>query len=219
MAASQGAAPGGLLKLAGLPFSVLSDTLATSATLILNHLIAQQRSTCERLAKEAGKVVLFDVSPVKVAFRVTSEGFFQVSRQSASVTAPADTEIKIDWTDLVGSISAPSGISKRAQISGDMDFAQTVSSTVLDLHWDPENDLARVVGDAQAVWIMNSLSRVGVSLKDLLTRLKSNLREYAVFEKEMTPSADEFDEFKQGVSALRDDLARLEKRLQKMEGS
>ncbi|MDX1669947.1 MAG: hypothetical protein R3194_11050, partial [Limnobacter sp.] len=134
------------------------------------------------------------------------------------VRAPADTTIQIDWADLVGSLSAPSTISKRASLSGDMDFAQTVSSAILDLHWDPENDLARVVGDAQAVWIMNSLSQAGISLKDLLARLKNNLREYAVFEKELTPSADEFDEFKRGVNTLRDDLARLEKRLKKMEG-
>lgn len=209
----------GFFKFSDLSFSVLSDTLSTSAALVLNHLIAQQPSTSERLSKEAGKVVLFDVSPIKVALRVTHEGYFQTSRQSKTVMAPVDTEIRIDWADLVGSVSSPSGIGKRAHISGDMDFAQAVSATFFDLHWDPENDLARIVGDAQAVWIMNSLNHLGVSLKDLLSRLKSNLREYAVFEKEIIPSADEFNKFKQGVSALRDDLARLEKRMQKMEAS
>lgn len=203
--------------LARLPLGLFSETMATSASLLLNHLIAQQRTTSEKLAREAGKVVVFQVAPVRIGLRVTSEGYFQTSRQTGSVVAPADTEISMQWSDLAESLSSPSSVSRRARIQGDMDFAQTVSSVIMDLHWDAEHDLSRIVGDAQAVWIMNSLSAVGVSLKDLLARFKSSVREYAVFEKGMTPSSDEFDEFRNGVSGLRDDLARLEKRLVRME--
>lgn len=207
----------GLLSLARLPLGLFAETLATSASLVLNHLIAQQRTTSEKLAREAGKVVVFQVAPVRIGLRVTSEGYFQTSRQTGNVVAPADTEITMQWSDLAGSLSAPSSVARKARIQGDMDFAQTVSSAIMDLHWDAEHDLSRIVGDAQAVWIMNSLNTFGLSLKDLFNRFKSSLREYAVFEKGMAPTADEFESFRSGVSNLRDDLARLEKRLAKME--
>jgi len=50
----------------------------------------------------------------------------------------------------------------------------------------------------------------------LVQRFKSNLREYVVHEKAMAPTASEFDAFRDEVNQLRDELARIEKRLAKL---
>ena len=168
------------------------------------------------MQKESGKVLDLNILPVQLKLRVNDQGYFQASSSSNGVAAPADTKISMQWADLIGSVSNPNSMSRKAAIEGDMDFAQTVSTVINDLSWDPERDLARVVGDAQAVWVMNTLAALGTNARDVVQRFKSNLREYVVHEKSMTPTASEFDAFRGEVNQMRDELARLEKRLAKL---
>lgn len=207
------AAAGGLLS---VPFNLMSATITQMVCLVMNHLLDQQRSSKTRLQKESGKVLTLSIAPVHLTLRVNEQGYFQPSAATNGVAAPADTQIVMQWADLIGSVSNPNAMSRKAAISGDMDFAQTVSTVINDLSWDPERDLARVVGDAQAVWVMNTLSALGTNARDVVQRFKNNLREYVVHEKSMTPTASEFDSFRGEVNQLRDELARLEKRLAKL---
>ena len=206
-------AAGGFLS---APLGLMSATVTQMVCLVLNHLLDQQRSSKSRLQKESGKVLALSIAPVVLKLRVNDQGYFQPSAPSNGVSAPADTQITMQWSDLVGAVSNPNAMSRKAAIEGDMDFAQTVSTVINDLSWDPERDLARVVGDAQAVWVMNTLSALGTNARDVVQRFKNNLREYVVHEKSMTPTASEFDAFRGEVNQLRDELARLEKRLAKL---
>lgn len=207
------AAAGGLLS---APLNLMSATVTQTVCLVLNHLLDQQRSSKTKLQKEAGKVLTLSIAPMSLNLRVNDQGYFQPSSATNGVAAPADTTISMQWADLIGSVSNPNSMSRKAAIEGDMDFAQTVSTVINDLSWDPERDVARVVGDAQAVWVMNTLSALGTNARDVVQRFKSNLREYVVHEKAMTPTASEFDTFRDEVNQLRDELARLEKRLAKL---
>lgn len=204
---------GGLLS---LPLSLMSATVTQMVCLVLNHLLDQQRSSKTKLQKEAGKVLALNIAPMQLRLRVNDQGYFQPGSATNGIATPSDTQITMQWGDLIGSVSNPNAMSRKAAIEGDMDFAQTVSAVINDLSWDPERDLARVVGDAQAVWVMNTLSALGTNAKDVVQRFKNNLREYVVHEKSMTPTASEFDAFRGEVNQLRDELARLEKRLTRL---
>ncbi|MCQ8894893.1 SCP2 sterol-binding domain-containing protein [Limnobacter humi] len=207
----------GLGQLASMPSVVLSASVAKSVTLVLNHLLEQQRSSKSKLQREAGKVLMISIQPVQLVFRINDQGHFQTTTPAQGVQAPFDTEIRLQWADLVNSVGNPGGMARKASISGDMDFAQVVSGVINDLSWDPERDLARVVGDAQAVWIMNSLAALGTNGRDVFNRFKSSLKEYVVHEKAIAPTPSEFDAFRSDVSRLRDELARLEKRISKLD--
>ncbi|HEX4917856.1 MAG TPA: SCP2 sterol-binding domain-containing protein [Limnobacter sp.] len=205
---------GGLLS---APVALLSATLNQMVCLVFNHLLDQQRSSKSKLQAEAGKVLSVAVAPVTLMFRINDQGYFQTTQSSAGLHPPADTSIALQWADLIGAVNNPGGVARKASIQGDMDFAQTVSTVINDLSWDPERDLARVVGDAQAVWVMNTLAALGTNARDVVQRFKSSLREYVVHEKSLTPTASEFDDFRSEVNKLRDDLARLEKRIAKIQ--
>lgn len=207
----------GLLGLASMPAAILSSTLSKSVSLVLNHLLDQQRSSKTKLQREAGKVLAISVKPVQIVLRVSDQGYFQTTSPVNGIQTPIDTEIGMQWADLIGSVSKPGSAARKASIQGDMDFAQVVSAVINDLSWDPERDLARVVGDAQAVWIMNTLAALGTNAKDVVARFKSNLRDYMVHEKSMAPTHSEFDAFRNDVGRLRDELARLEKRIAKLD--
>lgn len=212
---------GGLLKsprdfLSGALVPTLGSTIGTLVSLVLNHLLNQHRSAKFKLQAEAGKVVAFEIKPLRWALRINEEGYFQLSRAVSGVEAPFDTEIAMDWSDLAGVVRAPGSAGRKARISGDLDFAQVVAGVIVDLQWDPEHDLARIIGDAQAIWVMNSLTALGASLQDVIARFKNNLREYVVHEKSMAPTASEFESFRTDIAQMRDEIARLEKRLEKL---
>lgn len=197
--------------------SLVSASVSEIVCLVINHLLNQQQGSKLRLAQEAGKVLTVSVAPVELIFRVSEQGYFQRVTSTGNAPVSADTQITMQWADLIGSVRNPNSMARKAGIQGDMDFAQTVSAVVNDLSWDPERDLARVVGDAQAVWIMRGLSAVGTDIQDVAQRFRNNLREYVVYEKSMTPTPSEFEAFRGDINQLRDDLARLEKRLGKLD--
>lgn len=212
---------GGLLKsprdfLSGALVPTLGSSIGTLVSLVLNHLLNQHRSAKFKLQAEAGKVVAFEIKPLRWALRINEEGYFQLSRAASGVQAPFDTEISMDWSDLAGAVRAPGSAGRKARISGDLDFAQVVAGVIVDLQWDPEHDLARIIGDAQAIWVINSLTALGASLQDVVARFKNNLREYVVHEKSMAPTASEFESFRTDIAQMRDEIARLEKRLEKL---
>ncbi len=209
----------GLSGLMSAPLGLLSATVNQMACLVLNHLLDQQRSSKAKLQAEAGKVLSISVPPVTLMFRINEQGYFQTTQAAQGQHPPADTSIALQWADLAGAVGSAGAVARKASIQGDMDFAQTVSTVINDLYWDPERDLARVVGDAQAIWVMNTLAALGTNAKDVVQRFKSSLREYMVHEKALTPTASEFDDFRQEVAQLRDHIARLEKRLAKLPGS
>lgn len=210
-----GASPSGSLLFA--PLNLLTATVSQTVCMVLNHLLEQQRNSKGRLQKESGKVLAVIIPPVNLRLRINEQGHFQPTSSSQGNVVPADTTISLQWVDLAGSVSNPNSMARKASIEGDLDFAQTVSTVINDLSWDPERDLARVLGDAQAVWIMNTLSALGTNTRDVVQRFKSSLREYVVHEKSMTPTASEFDAYRQELGQLRDEIARLEKRVARLQ--
>lgn len=75
------------------------------------------------------------------------------------------------------------------------------------------------MGDVPAVWITQVVSSAGISLHDSVGRFQSNLREYLVHEQGMVPTVREFASFREHIGQLRDDLARLEKRIHKLQAA
>lgn len=123
-------AAGGLLS---APLNLMSATVTQTVCLVLNHLLDQQRSSKTKLQKEAGKVLTLSIAPMSLNLRVNDQGYFQPSSATNGVAAPADTTISMQWADLIGSVSNPNSMSRKATIEGDMDFAQTVSTVINDL--------------------------------------------------------------------------------------
>jgi ubiquinone biosynthesis protein UbiJ len=84
------------------------------------------------------------------------------------------------------------------------------------LRWDAEDDLARVIGDIPA-------HRLGAAVKGLFSwqkkaaqRLAENLAEYLTEESPVLAKAGDADRLVCEAQRLRDDVARLEKRIQRL---
>jgi ubiquinone biosynthesis accessory factor UbiJ len=102
-------------------------------------------------------------------------------------------------------------------IEGDAEVAQTFSELLKAAQPDLEEELSRVVGDVAAHQIGNAArSALGFARRAKDTFLQ-NVAEYLQEEGRDVPNRTEADEFLQGVDKVRDDVERLEARLNLLE--
>ena len=114
---------------------------------------------------------------------------------------------------------------KHVRIEGDAELANTVSTLARNLRWDAAEDLSRAlrgllggpVSDSVAQRVVDGAQQVHAQVTRLGRTLVDNVTEYLLDEQPTLVRHVALDEFSAGVNALRDDLARLEKRLEKLE--
>ena len=108
------------------------------------------------------------------------------------------------------------GLVKYIKIDGDTHFATEVSKVLQLMRWDIEEDLSTVVGDV-AAYKMSELTKKSLAeLKKQSINAAEMLSEYWLEEKRILAKKRHINQFNQEVDTLRDDVDRLEKRLEKL---
>lgn len=102
-------------------------------------------------------------------------------------------------------------------ITGDLKLGRQFNRLFASLDLDLEEQLSKVTGD-MAAHTLGNITRSLFSWNDRNTNsMKMNVSEYLQEEVRYMPSQNEVDGFMHDVNTLRNDLSRLEARLQKME--
>jgi len=186
--------------------------LSTVAAAAINHLLRREDWARQRLLPFAGRVARLVVPPTAVTLAVTAGG----------EVAPAENiEPEVTLTVAAGSLfdvlRDPQVASARTQVAGDGNFAEAISYLFTHLRWDVEEDLSKVVGDVAAHRIASlgrDLAHVPGRVADSVTR---SVATYLRDEGGPVPSRSEVEAFNLAVNVLRDDAARLEKRLERLQ--
>ncbi|MEM6512531.1 MAG: SCP2 sterol-binding domain-containing protein [Pseudomonadota bacterium] len=105
------------------------------------------------------------------------------------------------------------------QLEGDIATIQTFQKLLAYAKPDPEEELSRVIGDQAANQLGNLARSVGAWGRDARDTMAGNLKEYLQEESGDVPSRYEAERFGKAVSKLRDDVDRLEARLERLEES
>lgn len=186
--------------------------LSTVAAAAINHLLRREDWARERLQPFAGRTARLVVPPTAVTLAVTTTG---------EVTASENTEPDVTLTVAAGSLfdvlRDPQAAASSTEVAGDGDFAGAISYLFTHLRWDVEEDLSRVVGDVAAHRIANfgrDLAQVPGRVAESVTR---SVATYLRDESGPVPSRIEVEAFNHAVNVLRDDAARLEKRLERLQ--
>lgn len=188
-----------------LPFDRLTQS-------ILNHLLGQATWARQRLAVFSGAQARIETGRISLLLRIDEAGYFTAGDAALGATVtislPEDTPRRF--------LSDRASIFQTAKLSGSADFAECLGFVFRHLEWDSEADLARLLGDIPAHRIDRmakaSLRQAGESLE----RLGRNVVEYLTEESGALVGADELESFNRSVSTMRDDVERLEKRLQRL---
>ncbi|MEC5398237.1 ubiquinone biosynthesis accessory factor UbiJ [Uliginosibacterium sp. H1] len=177
-----------------------------------NRLLASETWGMQRLAAHAGKAARLELGGLGLGFTVLTDG----SLQGIARDAATDLKIELPASALLEVATNPAGLASQAHIEGDAGFAETLSELLAHLRPDLAAQLAPFVGGILAERIGRSTHAAGVQLTDAAGRLARNVSDYLGMESRTVLPASEHLAFAQEVSALRDAVARAEKRIERL---
>lgn len=187
------------------------SSLFLSAT---NHLLSQAGWARQRLQPHAGRTARLALAPVaEIDFSVAADG--QLAEWSGEEAPEVTLRLAVAELPrlLVDGLETAM---RHVRIEGNAEFAEALGFVFRHLRWDAEEDLARVLGDIAAQRIVEGGRRAAAEGKRTLERAGGNLSEYLTEESPLLVSRKALPGFAEEVVALRDAVARLDKRVARL---
>jgi len=197
------------------------EKLLRPLTTVLNRNISETtpaRELCQRLD---GKTVAIRVRDTALAM------YFDISDEVLSLKAVSESDPDVVLTGsllTLARMAAPGDESASEvavrdgalDITGDAYTAQTFQKLLGYARPDLEEELSHVIGDTAAHSTSMLAKNVVGWARDVRATLGSNIREYLQEESRDVPSRYEVERFASAVYSLRDDVARLEARINRL---
>ncbi len=195
------------------------ESVLRPITNILNRNIRETtpaRELCERL----------DGTTVAVRVRDTALAmFFQISDDTIVLAADsdADPDVLINGSLLTlarmaGSRGEDALRDGSLELTGNIETAKAFQELLNYAKPDIEEELSSLMGDAAAHRLGEFAKGVGRWSRDARSTMGANIREYLQEESRDLPSRYEVERFTAQLESLRDDVARLEARFERLGG-
>ncbi|KAB7571604.1 hypothetical protein [Verminephrobacter eiseniae] len=165
------------------PFSLLNGLLARVAAgpqpppqwlvhemqqrmvLFLNHVLMQEKQAMERLLRQKGRVARVQWRSGSLALLITPAGLFDLAPE----TAAPDLRLELsEPSALALAQGALRGDKPAIRIEGDVQLAADINWLADHVRWDPEEDLARVIGDMPAHMLAQLARRAAQALRQFV---------------------------------------------------
>jgi ubiquinone biosynthesis protein UbiJ len=186
----------------------MSEQFSRITLAALNHILGGANWARERLKPFAGRQARMEMPPLTFGFTIDAEGWMRQSLDHATpdvtICLPAGTPLLL-----------PQGLDKimaGAQVSGNAEFATELSFVFRNLRWDAEEDLSKLLGDIVAHRLVLGANRFIAWQKQATRNLTENLAEYLAHENPLLVTTVEFTVFRDEITRLNSNLARLEGR-------
>ncbi len=160
-------------------YSTFGQAAIERLTLVANHVIASEPIATERLRAHAGRCMQFhldgwpSVLPPwpPLTFRVTPAGLIEWCGEEAPTGEPA-LRVAIDASNpALALLQAAGGTRPKVDVSGDAAFATDLNWLFVNLRWDVQDDLARVVGAAPARELTRVAGGVAAGVREAVRTL------------------------------------------------
>ena len=178
----------------------------------LNHLLSQSGWALPRLAKFAGRTARFNIAPFSFAYTVQDDG----TLRSAVEDAIADASCNISPSLLPRLALKDETAIALIQSSGDAALLAEIFYLSRNLRWDAAEDLSRVTGDIAAERLVKLADSTQQQIRSSAQSLTEAFAEYWTEERPLVAKSIHINSFVQQVDALRDDVARLEQRINRI---
>ena len=194
------------------------ERMAQPFTKLLNKNIQKSTPARELCKQLSGKVIAVNVehTPLKVFFFIENE---TLNLMSESKNEP---ELEISGSLItLASLTARSGDNAirdgSLNLSGDARVADIFQKLLKYSKPDIEEEMSSIIGDVAANRV-GKISRGFIKWgKEARSTMEMNIREYLQEESRSIPSRYENDKFNEDINNLRDDVDRLEAKLNQMQ--
>lgn len=193
------------------------ETLLRPLVVLINRQIQATTPARDICLDIAGRVIAIRVRDSSLA------AYFSIGEDQITLTGRYNKEPDVV---ISGSLLALARLSTAAtdairdgsvELHGDAHIAQQFQSLLHYAKPDIEEELSTLLGDAAAQSIGNFARRAREWGKDARATMQQNISEYLTEESRAVPSQHEVELFRQKLNALRDDVARFEARLNRLQ--
>lgn len=181
-------------------------------TRFLQHITNQNNWSRVYLASFAGKVIQLDFVLTKTNLLIVEDGSLSI----AGETAAPDAVIHLPPSLALRLMAQDESAKMQIRIDGDMQLATEFSKILQKMRWDIEEDLSHFVGDIAANNIVNNSQKIAQVAKKQSVNLAEMFTEYWQEEKPILAKKWRVEQFINDVDRLKSDVARCEKKLQKL---
>ena len=184
----------------------------------INHLLSGEDWALKRLQVFSGQSLRIRLGLLELPLQISASGFLleqtlvgSSGNESSTVTITLPTDaparLVLDRASLIGS----------AQISGSAELAECLSFVFKNLRWDPQHDLAQVVGDIAARRIAEGGRRFAGWQAIQMRNFAGNLVDFFTTEQPTLIQRDDAVGFASAVAQTQDSIEQLETRISKLE--
>ena len=180
---------------------------------LANALLKKDAQSPERLRRLAGKRIRLKLKelPFTTTVSVDDAGIYISTADSDDVDCCISTELGVlpelqDTANLTRLIKAD-----QLDIDGDPMLAQQLVGLFKSLDVDWEAELANTLGDAPAHWLMTLWGKSRSHVEKRLEESKRWFKGVVTDEKQLLPTREEFNEFKDNMQQLRAKVERLQR--------
>lgn len=178
----------------------------------LNHLLTQSGWALQRLSKFAGKTARFDITPFSFAYTVNNDGTVFLADKNTS----ADAVCNIAPSLLPRLTLKDEAAFSLIRTSGDASLLAEIFYLSRNLRWDAAEDLSHITGDMAAERIVHLADATQQQARSSALNLSQAFAEYWTEERPLVAKSAHIKQFVQQVDKLRDDVARLEQRINRL---
>lgn len=178
---------------------------------LLNRALARSPQARAALAQMAGRNVRIETPLFKATLVLTDDG------RLGETVAPPEATLQLPLAFFALRANDPAAAARRIILHGDDELGGKVGHALADLNWDAEEELSTWLGDAVAHRLVRLAGKAGSIPAALSGRLLQSYAEYWRDEALLLPRREEVERWLVQVDGLRDDIARLEKRLARLE--
>lgn len=176
----------------------------------LNHVLSQHEWARQRLAPYAGQTLVLRLPPLPdLRFTIRDDGLLK----SAERGAAAELSVLIKPAAVPLLLARDPGAMRDIEFSGSAELGQVMQHLFQNLEWDYEEDLSRLFGDVLAHRFAHAGRELFAWQREAGLRIAQNFAEYWTEEQPLIARRSDLARFNADVDTLRDDVARLEKRL------
>jgi len=160
-----------------LPFSLL-PTPSRLAVRALNGMLSREDWARDRLARHAGKTVRFVFGRFIVGLAVNHDGYADLA--DSAVVPDVTLTINPSKLNPLGMLPGQErpDVAEATHIEGDAALARVVADLAANLRWDPEDELARWVGDVPATRLIASARLIHQGGTTAISSVGRNVSEY-----------------------------------------
>jgi len=194
------------------------ETLLRPVTNILNRNIQDTTPARELCQKLDDKTIAVRVRDTALAM------YFKISDEAITLAADSESEPDVVITGSLSTLARMAGTVGEGTVrdgsldlTGDAYTAQAFQELLGFAKPDIEEELSALIGDAASHQLGEIARGLGSWSRGARETIHANIREYLQEESGTLPSRYEVERFTRRVDSLRDDVARLEARLDRLE--